>query len=217
MLREYFSNDIFTLLLVLSLILVVFVRQLYALRFTYYIEILWNLRYLKFYSKNRKGFDIFSNALFINALISLSIFGYLVYTEFSETPINNQSFALYLVLGVGCFIVLKSALERMVGYVFEIPKMIDLYLFQKLTFNNYVGIVFIAINGLLLFSNLDKKLLLYIAIIVFIAINLIGFVRILRLYQKTIFVNFFYFLLYLCALEIGPYVILYKAIKDYFG
>ncbi|MDC3229281.1 DUF4271 domain-containing protein [Flavobacteriaceae bacterium] len=31
-------------------------------------------------------------------------------------------------------------------------------------------------------------------------------------YRSLIFSNFFYFLLYICALEISPYLILYKVI-----
>ena len=175
------------------------------------------MRYLKFYSRNRKGLDVFSTLLFLNFLITISISLYIGYSKYVGTISHKNSVLLYSIVGIGAFIVLKSVLERLVGYFFEIPKAVGLYIFQKLTFNNYVGLVLIGINVLLLFSDLDKNLLLYLAFIVFVAINLIGFVRILRLYQKRIIANFFYFLLYLCALEIGPYVILYKVIKDYFG
>lgn len=217
MLREYISTDVFTLLLLLCLFLVVGVRQLYVSRFNYYIQVIWNVRYLKFYSRNRKGLDVFSTLLFLNFLIAISISLYIGYNEYAGSLHDKNNVLPYMIAGIGAFIVLKSVLERLVGYFFEIPKVVGLYLFQKLTFNNYVGLVLIGINVLLLFSELNKNLLLYLAFIVFVTINLIGFVRILRLYQKRIIANFFYFLLYLCALEIGPYVILYKVIKDYFG
>ena len=217
MLRENISTDIFTLLLLLCLILVVVVRQLYISRFNYYIQVIWNVRYLKFYSRNRKGLDVFSAILFLNFLITFSISLNIGYTEYVGTISDKNSILSYLIIGIGTFIVLKSVLELLVGYFFEIPKIVGLYIFQKLTFNNYVGLVLIGINVLLLFSELNKSLLLYLAFIIFVVVNLIGFARILRLYQKRIIANFFYFLLYLCALEIGPYVILYKVIKDYFG
>jgi hypothetical protein len=46
-------------------------------------------------------------------------------------------------------------------------------------------------------------------------INLLGFLTSFKTYQKKINPNFFYFLLYLCALEISPYVLLYKVIREY--
>jgi hypothetical protein len=38
----------------------------------------------------------------------------------------------------------------------------------------------------------------------------IGFIRSIKFYQKQLINNFFYFILYLCTLEIGPYILICK-------
>ena len=217
MLRDYFSQDIFTVLVIISLLLIVTVRQLFSIRFIDYLDVIWNVRYLKIYSRDRKKIDVYNIILFTNFLIVISLFAFLSYTHFSATsPIENWYIG-YLVFGFGAFLVLKSIVEKLIGLCFEVSEMIELYIFQKLTYANYSGLILLIFNILLLFNEFDKKLLIYTGFIVFALINLAGFVRIVRLYQNVIIAHFFYFLLYLCALEIGPYIILYKAIKDYFG
>ena len=53
---------------------------------------------------------------------------------------------------------------------------------------------------------------LYICIGLVLLMNFISVVSIYRKNQQFILSRWFYFILYLCALEIGPYFILYKLI-----
>jgi hypothetical protein len=62
---------------------------------------------------------------------------------------------------------------------------------------------------------LSVNIVIISALLLVCLINLIGFLTSFKNYQKLINPNFFYFLLYLCALEIGPYVLLYKVIREY--
>jgi len=70
----------------------------------------------------------------------------------------------------------------------------------------------LPINVLLLYAITPTKWLLIISIGLIILINSVGLVTTFKNHQKLILNNLFYFILYLCALEIGPYLILYKII-----
>jgi hypothetical protein len=217
MLRDYFLQDAFIIALMVSLLLVVTAKQLYVTQFLDFLEINWNVRYQKLYAKDWKKSNVFHILLFLNLSIALSIFIHFSYSYFAAPLPIDFITILQLFLTVGLVISFKLSIEMVVARLFEINAFVRLYLFQKVTHLNFSGVAFLILNFFLLFSNFNKSLLIYLGLVVVLVINLTGFIRFLRLYQKTIIPNFFYFLLYLCALEIGPYFILYKAIKDYFG
>ncbi len=216
MLRAYFTNDVYALLILLSVSLIVTAKLLFETRFRDYLDVVINVRYLKLYSRDQKKIDVFNTILTSNFYIILALFTYTTYSIFA-VELSNSLEVLPIIIA---FIILvffgKWLLEKFVGYIFGISPIIKLYLFQKTTFKNYTGLILIPLCVLLLFSPIDEKSLIYLGFFAILSINLIGFARFLKLYQKAILANFFYFLLYLCALEIGPYVILYKVIKDYF-
>ncbi|RNC87788.1 MAG: DUF4271 domain-containing protein [Winogradskyella sp.] len=216
MLRDYLSQDFFTILIAVCLILVVVARYLSNSRFYDFISVIWNDRYLKLYTKEHKKIDFFNSILLINFMLSAGCFIYFTYKYFNQSTFNTTEFIplLLLLSAIVVFVLAKNGLELLMGYIFEISGIIRANLFQKTTYRNISGLILVVFNILLLFSNLDQKIVIYLAISVFFLINISGFFRFLLLYQKLIIPHFFYFLLYLCALEIGPYVILYKVLND---
>ncbi len=217
MLREYLTPDFFTSLILVCLLLVVIVRQLFSNRFSDFLAIIYNDRYLKLYSREKKRLDIFSLLLFINFILATATFVFLSLKDLKTLSLNIYSALPILIVALSLIIILKSLLERIVGHFFEFSDVIKTYLFQKNAFKYISGLLLVLANVLILYSHFDKKIIIYITFGLLFLINLNGFIRFLKLYQKNIINNFFYFLLYLCALEIGPYVILYKVFKDYFG
>jgi len=117
---------------------------------------------------------------------------------------------LKLTVVISVFILTKVLFERLIGSLFEIDKLIDQYVFQKISFKNYLGLLLLPINALLLYTFQPSLTMLYGVICFLLIINIIGLISSFKAHQSLIKGNLFYFILYLCALEIGPYVILYK-------
>lgn len=217
MLRHYFTQDIYMALILVCLILVVSTKQLFSTRFGDFLEVIWNNRYIKLYSKERKKLDLFNIILLLNFVFTSGIFIHIGYFNLKE-PLTTDTFLIFFLFAAILIIIFsKTFIERLIASVFGFSDFMRAYIFQKNTYKSISSLLILFSNILLLFSNLEKKLLIYSSLVLFFLINIISFIRFLRLYQKAIFSNFFYFLLYLCALEIGPYVILYKVFKDYFG
>lgn len=217
MLREYFTQDLYTALILFCLLLVVVSSQLYSSRFVDFIAVVWNDKYSKLYFRERKKLDIFNGLLFLNLVISGGIFLVICYHYFIEKT-NQESFTVLIVtLSLLLIFILKVLLERLIAYFFEFSEMAKQYLFRKTTYKNSSGLILLISNVLLIFSEIDDIVIIYAVISIIFLIITIGFIRFIKDYQKVLIPNLFYFLLYLCALEIGSYVILYKVIKDYFG
>ena len=210
MLREIISNEWFTILIVLCIGILAFAKAAFSTRFNDFLWVIGNSKYLKIYSRDQKFIDQFDSFLFLNLIISLSLFFFICYNTFFETIAFDITLFLKLLVGIGALILIKVLLERLIGSIFGIDSLIDSYVFQKTNFKNYIGLVLLPINILLIFAVHPTKSLIYIAIGLLFAINLVGFISSFKMHQKLILNNLFYFILYLCALEIAPYIILYK-------
>lgn len=213
--RDVISNEWFTGFMVLGLLCITMAKVLFTNRFLDFIGVLGNSKYLKLYTRDQKFVDGFDSLLFFNLVIALSIFGYHSYLTIEP----NQTFALdvfmKIVLGITALSVIKILIERLVGSVFEMDKMIDAYLFQKTSYKNFSGLILLLINALLLYTIETSKIIIAGVILIVLFINLIGFLTSFKNHQKTVTHNIFYLILYLCALEIGPYLILYKIIVEF--
>ena len=214
MLREVISNEWFTVFIVLGLVAITLSKQLFSVRFNDFIAVLGNSKYLKIYSRDQKFIDGFDSLLFFNLIISLSIFGFLAYSNLVQPVKFDILIFLKIVFGVAALVLIKVLLERLIGSLFEIDKLIDYYLFQKTSYLNFSGFVLLPINVLLLYTIQPSKLIIFVCIGLIFLINLVGIITSIKSYQKMILNNLFYFILYLCALEIGPYLILYKLIIE---
>lgn len=215
MLRALISNEWFTVFIVLGLLAIAMSKQFFSVRFNDFVGVLGNSKYLKIYSRDQKFIDGFDSLLFFNLIVSLSIFGFLVYSTL-VVPIHFDILLfLKIIFGIAALVLIKVLLERLIGSLFDIDKLIDSYLFQKTSYLNFSGFILLPINVLLLYTLTPSKLVIYISIGLLVLINSIGLITSFKNHQKLILNNLFYFILYLCALEIGPYLILYKLIiKD---
>jgi hypothetical protein len=201
--------------MVLGLVFIAIAKVSFTNRFIDFLGVFGNSKYLKLYTKDQKFIDVFDALLFLNLVISISIFGYLSYLTLESTQTFELDVFLKFMLGVTSLALVKILAERLIGSVFEIDRLIDAYLFQKISYKNFSGFVLLPINALLLYTINPSKVIIFAVISLLIIINVIGFITSFKNHQKTVIDNIFYFILYLCALEIGPYLILYKIIVEY--
>ena len=181
-------------------------------RFSHFVTLIANSKYLKIYSRDQKFIDVFDSILFVNLIISLTIFVLIIKKQLTPSPEIDFNLFIKLMFGIGIILVIKVLVERLLGSLFEMDALIDTYLFQKTSYKNYLGLVLIPINIILIYAVSPSKILIYIIISLLLLINLNGVITSFKNHQKLIINQFFYFILYLCALEISPYIILYKLI-----
>ena len=141
MLREIISNDWFTAFLIIGLTCITLCKYLFAPRFKDFITVIGNSKYLKIYSRDQKFIDGFDALLFINLIISVSLFSFIVYSSTVSPSEFDSSQFFKLIFGVGVLFLIKVLLERLIGSLFEIDELIDSYLFQKTTYKNYSGLL----------------------------------------------------------------------------
>jgi len=215
MLRDLPKHELFTILIVVGILFIAIGKAIYPKRFNDFVYVIGNSKYLKIYSKDQKFFDKFDALIFINLILSVAIFIFLCLQYENNNLTPNIDLMFKLTFGVAVFILIKVLLERLIGSLFEIDKLIDQYLFQKISYKNLIGIFLIPINLLFVYSFKPTLTMLFIIVIFLLLINILGLITTIKTNLSIIKQNLFYFILYLCALEIAPYIILYKVFISY--
>tara|TARA_R110001583_G_scaffold67978_7_gene193936 strand:- start:1511 stop:2155 length:645 start_codon:yes stop_codon:yes gene_type:complete len=210
MIRDVSSNELFTILLVAGLVIIAIAKMTAPKRFEDFLLVIGNSKYLKIYSRDQKFLDKFDALLFGNLILGLATFSFVVYKNIYDTKGIDVNILFKLIIGISTFILIKVLIERLIGSLFEIDKLIDQYLFQKISYKNYLGLLLLPINAILLFSFNNSLHLVYIFTVLLLIVNIIGLITSFKTHQSLIKSNLFYFILYLCALEIAPYIILYQ-------
>lgn len=190
------------------ILIIAILKVIYPKRFNDFIRLPVSNNYFLAKGKSEELRHPFSILLFVIQLISTSLFVNLFFLEKGKA---NVFLFLQILFVVFVFIIVKTSIEKMIGAIFSIEKLIDHYIYEKLSYRNFLSLLLIIINLIFYFSiKPDLNILLIITGILFL-VNMLILSYSYKNYRSLIFSNLFYFLLYICALEISPYLILYKA------
>ena len=208
MLREVQFNDLYTTIIVACLAIIVGAKYLKPQRFIDILRLLGNSNYLRIYFKDHKFLDPFDIILFLNFCLNGMLISLLTYIQLVKK--TDIDIVLFLKLSVvfGAVVLVKILIELGIGYLFDIQKIFHSYVFQQVSFFNFLGIILLPLNSLLIFGVPNNRFLLTFILSISGLILLIGMLKSIKFYQKLLINNLFYFILYLCTLEIGPYILL---------
>ena len=214
-LRNEYNVDWITIILFSSIFFMVLAKTSFYSRFLNYIILPFNNKYIFLYQKKDKLFNWFSIFFSVFQLLNFSLFLYFAYITFVKIP-DGQQLMTYGIIFISLllFFTLKILLQLGNGFIFNINKIISEIIFKKLSYLNYSGIVMLFANLLLNYVFKESKAVIFISLLLVFLINAIGWTTTLRNHQKFIASNFVYFILYLCALEIAPIIIVGNYLID---
>lgn len=155
------------------------------------------------------GFFVISAGLYITFLLRY----------FNLTPVDNfWLLFLYCCVGLSVAYLVKFLGLKISGWVFNMAEAANSYIFIVFIVNKMIGILLLPFLVLLAFTTgniyavsitlswcLVAGLLVYRFILIFAAI------------RNQVKVNPFHFFLYLCAFEIAPLLLIYKALLQFFN
>ncbi|SMG30923.1 DUF4271 domain-containing protein [Arenibacter troitsensis] len=214
-LRNEYNVDWITIILFSSIFFMVLAKTSFYSRFLNYIILPFNNKYIFLYQKKDKLFNWFSIFFSVFQLLNFSLFLYFAYITFVKIP-DGQQLMTYGIIFISLllFFTIKILLQLGNGFIFNINKIISEIIFKKLSYLNYSGIVMLFANLLLNYVFKESKAVIFISLLLVFLINAIGWTTTLRNHQKFIASNFVYFILYLCALEIAPIIIVGNYLID---
>ena len=206
MLRNYILFDGFTIIILVNIIIVTIAKTLNNSKFKQFLFIYLNNSFLKFSSNDNSFLSSFNSLLNINYIISLSVYISILFSFNLYGFNNNFEISLFLTtfLFLVAFIYTKYLIEILVGWAFNINKFIISFNLQKNSFNKLIGLIMILLNSLAIYSFPNSITFIKISVFFVISLYLLGLYKVIRLNDNLILSNMFYFILYLCTLEIVP-------------
>ena len=206
MIRDYISFDGFTIVILLNIIIVTIAKTLNNSRFKQFLLIYLNNSFLKFSSNDNSFLSSFNSLLNVNYIISLSVYISILISYNLHGFNNNFEISIFFttLLFIVAFIYTKYLIEILIGWAFNIRKFVVSFNLQKNSFNKLIGIIMILLNSLAIYSFPNSVTFTKISIFLVISLYLVGLYKVIRLNDNLILSNMFYFILYLCTLEIVP-------------
>ena len=203
MIREYFSNDILTSLILFSILLILILKKIDGEIFYDNLQLHKKKLLGKLYNNDFISFRLINIVYLLIFLINLSI----LFTIFSNGEFNLNIFKNHIYY-FGLFVFLKYLLEKFIGWLFKFKKVCNNYLNTKLFYFNTLGILVLFLNILSIFSENFNEELVNVSLIVILLYLIISHFNIFFSFKNLIYKNWFYFILYLCTLEIIPYYLI---------
>ena len=207
LLRNTLQNNWITLLLIGLLIAVFLLKLISAKKLNSYVFFFVKSSFIEEETNERISYlNPFYTILFVFsigvfALISLNLYNN--YNDFISLSFLNYGllFAFFLL-----FFAVKWSLEFLLSLLFDIKNSVHFFLVSKSSY--FFSAAFFLFTALIVFTytSLSHKFLFFSTIFIL----LVRLILLLINNKKLIFSKLFYFILYICTLEIAPLMILYK-------
>jgi hypothetical protein len=131
-------------------------------------------------------------------------------------PGNFWIHFLYCAVLLAVLYLLKFLLLKMTGWIFNISRTAETYLFVVFMTNKIIGIFLLPFLALISFSGpLISEIAITISLIMIAIFYVYRFLGGFSILHKEIKISGLHFILYLCAFEIAPLLLIYKVLVTY--
>jgi hypothetical protein len=207
--REIENKDWALLLFVLSFTMIAIVKSAFENRFAEFAKLIYSDKYIKIYKDNGNIKSGFTIALFIVQIISLAFFIQMLLSVFGYGSKTDWVLYIQIITCLFFFVLSKFLIEKIIATAFNIEELIEQFNLQKVTFRTYISIFLLPINIILFYHDPFSRNIILIIVFILLFFNVLTYIISIKNHQKLIFGKMFYFILYLCTLEIGPYYFMY--------
>jgi hypothetical protein len=194
---------------VLAFAVVAITKSAYENRFSEFTKLIFSDKYVKIYRDVSHLKSSFTVGLFIVQIVSYAFFIQLTMHVFGYAAKSDWMLFTQIATFLTYFIIAKYLIEKIIGTSFNIDEFVDLFNLQKATYRTYIGLLILPVNAILFYRDDVPKIVPLAIIGVSACISMFSYFISIKTYQNTIINKLFYFILYLCALEIAPYYFLY--------
>ncbi len=203
---------VFALCLFLITVAKIFSRTSIADLLTAYVSD----RFINISRTKSDGFIVLKTASLIVYALCIALLVYALLVNKSVKPATLNTYFLSL-LGVSVFLLLKHYIAKLLATILDFEPLIEYLHFHRNIYRCMLSYL-ILVASVLLFIVFKTSLTatLYIAGFCLITVLVYNIV-LLYTHRLLLFSRMFYFILYLCTLEIVPYLLLFKYFRNIMG
>ena len=152
-------------------------------------------------------------------LLSIGMFLALLLRYFGlATDFNFWILFLYCVLGLIAVYGVKFLSLKLLGWIFQVSNAIESYIFIVFTTNKIIGIMLLPFLVVLAFTyGAINQVTMTLSIVLVLALLVYRFFLSFTTIRQQVHISFFHFLLYLCAFEVAPVLLINKLLFRFLG
>jgi hypothetical protein len=203
------TNDWVTLVFIMAFGIIALTKSIYENRFEDFTKLVFSDKYIRIYRDSSHLMGMFSISLFFVQIISFSFFIQILLDRFGFGSKTDWVLFIQIFTFVIYFILSKFLIEKIIATTFKIEEFTEQFNLQKVTYRTYVGLVLLPIDIILFYYGSVLKNISLPILYSIVVLNILIYVYSIKNYRKEIFGKLFYFILYLCTLEIAPYYFMY--------
>ena len=208
-LRIIDNKDWATVLFVFSFATIAITKSAFENRFADFAKLIYSDKYTNVYKDGSHLNSSFTLSLFVVQIISFAFFIQISLSHFGYASKTDWILFIQIITFVIYFVLSKFLIEKIIANAFDIEEIIEQFNLQKVIFRTYIGIFLLPVNIILFYSDAVSNNFMTILILIVLASCGLTYLVSIKNHQNVIFSKLFYFILYLCALEIGPYYFMY--------
>jgi hypothetical protein len=203
------NKDWVTLVFIMTFGIIALTKSVYENRFEDFVKLIYSNKYIRIYRDSSHLMGMFSISLFFVQIISFSfllqlLLSYLGYGSKTDWVLFIQIFTSLIY-----FILTKFLIEKIIATIFNIEEFIEQFNLQKVTYRTYIGLLLLPVDIVLFYYDSILENIPLLVFYIILALNGLLYLVSIKNYRKEIFSKLFYFILYLCTLEIAPYYLMY--------
>ena len=203
------NKDWATVLFVLSFAIIAITKSVFENRFGDFANLIFSNKYSKVYRDSSHLRSSFTVSLFFVQVISFAFFIQISLSYFGYTSKTDWILYIQIVTFLTFFILAKYLIEKIIATSFEIEEFFEQFSLQKVTYRTYIGLFMLPFNIILFYYDSFSRNIPLAMLAIVLIYNVLTYFILIKNYQNIIFGKLFYFILYLCALEIAPYYFMY--------
>ena len=203
------NKDWATLLFIICFMLITITKSAFENRFNDFKNLIFSERYIKIYKDYSHLMTWFTFLFFIVQILVFGFFIQYLCFYFGYIVKSDWLFFIKIITLLSFFILSKYLIEKIIATSFDIEEFAEQYNMLKVSYRNYTALLLLPVTVILFYNDKPTVLFLYIILLVLLFSNLLIYLKAIKLFQKIIIGKLFYFILYICTLEIAPYYFMY--------
>ena len=211
MIRNLATDNWITLLFLFLVAILVLLNYLFSIKFKDFILLFKKEQFYVKYYKTFVKTDLF---FLFSSLFTVLVYVFVIYKVFLyfNKPVEINTFLLYLrIFGITFwYVIIRYFLGLVIGNIFKINSYQDSFLYYKWLYLSKNALLIFPFIIVFHYYNFSFGFVVLAAILAIILVY--NYFVLLSKNQKIIFKHLFYFILYLCTLEIAPLIIYLKIV-----
>nr|WP_315195015.1 DUF4271 domain-containing protein [uncultured Flavobacterium sp.] len=203
------TSDWVTIIFIMAFGIIALTKSIYENRFEDFSKLIFSDKYTRIYRDSSHLTDVFSITLFFVQIISFSFFIQILLSQYGYGTKTDWILFIQIFTFVIYFIFAKFLIEKIIATSFKIEEVVEQFNLQKISYRTYMGLLLLPIDIILYYYDSSLKGIPLLVLYSIIVLNVFLYLFSIKNYRKEIFGKLFYFILYLCTLEIAPYYFMY--------